>query len=73
MIKALEGSVDASNATDDALQRWLKKRFERILQCIPPMCDVNRKRKEATHQNPIYKQQDVTSIASTCRDALAWV
>jgi tetratricopeptide (TPR) repeat protein len=73
MIKVLEGSVDASNATEDALQRWLKKRFERIHQCIPHMWEVNSKRREAIHHNPVYKQQDVLSIASLCRQALNWV
>lgn len=73
MIKALEGSVDASNATDDALQRWLKKRFERALQCVSYMRELNRERRKATHENAVYKQQDILSIASLWRQALNWV
>jgi hypothetical protein len=73
MISALEGSADASSPTGDALLRWLKKRFERIHQCIPRMWEVNSKRREAIHLNPVYKQQDVLSIASLCQRALDWV
>lgn len=73
MIKALERTKSTSNEIERALASWRDNRFSRIPECVSNMKKLNISRTEATHKHPVYEREDVLSLASMCRQALAWI
>ncbi len=73
MIRAITQSSAPRNDTQDALRRWLNKRYPEAYDCVPAMKEMNFARNRATHESPVYNRSDVVEMAATCKRALNWV
>lgn len=73
MVKVIEDALPSRNETEEALLRWLKKRFPNIHASISSMKKLNSEWRRAKHESPLYQRTDVIRIQCLCKEALAWL